>query len=178
MEPTPRDLDDLEHAHPLPLGWCWARCHCRPWPFAERIVEQNTAVGLDENGALIVFEHPSNIDGSDKIGAVPFEVICVLRSQRMAEGAKVHGAPRRTSLVVEISVDDAQMLTALGDCPASVLAQLGRAAADGVRRPGSWEAPWIEQAFGDSYTERIEPEPKVSWRRRLRVSGPGDADGG
>ena len=30
-----------------------------------------------------------------------------------------------------------------------ILKHLARCAADGVRRPGSWERSWVEQAFGD-----------------------------
>jgi hypothetical protein len=34
------------------------------------------------------------------------------------------------------------------DSVAGVLEQLAHAAADGIRRPGSWERGWIQQATG------------------------------
>ena len=37
-----------------------------------------------------------------------------------------------------------------------VVGYLVQSAADGVRRPGSWERPWIEQCFGDDFTKHLQ----------------------
>ena len=49
---------------------------------------------------------------------------------------------------------------------AGVLADLAERVQDGVTRPGSWERPWLYQAFGDEWTERLEPDPSAHWRER------------
>jgi hypothetical protein len=33
-------------------------------------------------------------------------------------------------------------------------------AQQGVFRPGSWERPWLSQAFGDDWTACLEPDPR------------------
>lgn len=38
-----------------------------------------------------------------------------------------------------------------------VLQELVDHAAQGVYRPGAWERGWLTQAFGDEFTERLEP---------------------
>lgn len=38
---------------------------------------------------------------------------------------------------------------------AQVVAHLVHSAADGVRRPGSWERGWVEQAFGGGDWEEV-----------------------
>ena len=49
---------------------------------------------------------------------------------------------------------------------AAVLAELADRVRDGVTRPGSWERPWLYQAFGDEWTERLKPDPSARWRER------------
>lgn len=59
-------------------------------------------------------------------------------------------------LRIELSVEDAEQLRRIcGPGPLDVAADvrglvehLARAAADGVRRPGSWERDWLTQATG------------------------------
>jgi len=41
----------------------------------------------------------------------------------------------------------------------AVLQHLVRSAADGVRRPGSWERQWINQAFGGGYDHHLAIDP-------------------
>lgn len=58
--------------------------------------------------------------------------------------------------VVEVSEEDAQLLARLvgpgmeyvAETVDGLVAHLIRAAADGVRRPGSWERGWIVQGTG------------------------------
>jgi len=45
-------------------------------------------------------------------------------------------------------------------------------AQQGIYRPGSWERLWLEQAFGDSWQARLEPDPSTPFDRPR-----GDADG-
>lgn len=72
---------------------------------------------------------------------------------------------KRTTIAVELPDEWIALLRVLGD-PADVLAELADHAQQGVFRPGSWERPWIVQAFGDEWTERLEVDPVASWRRR------------
>lgn len=59
-------------------------------------------------------------------------------------------------LVIRVSDDDVELLEQLvgeelhyyADTVEAVVEQLARAAADGIRRPGSWERGWIQQATG------------------------------
>jgi hypothetical protein len=43
--------------------------------------------------------------------------------------------------------------------PAVILELLDHAQ-QGVYRPGSWERPWLQQAFGDSWEQHLEPDPE------------------
>ncbi len=59
--------------------------------------------------------------------------------------------------------------TALGDGSASDAARhLIHSAADGMRRPGSWERGWVEQAFGSKWQDRLEQDPEVPTHQRVR----------
>jgi len=49
-----------------------------------------------------------------------------------------------------------------------VLLQLAERAVDGIRRPGSWERPWLLQAFGREWLQRLEADPEAPWRQRPR----------
>ncbi|MCG8555584.1 MAG: hypothetical protein MJD61_09910 [Proteobacteria bacterium] len=40
---------------------------------------------------------------------------------------------------------------------------------DGIRRPGSWERPWLCQAFGHDWLERLESDPEIPWAQRPRA---------
>jgi hypothetical protein len=77
---------------------------------------------------------------------------------------------RTISVVLDIEI--VACLEILGDpehpeeSAASVLAELADRARDGVTRPGSWERPWLCQAFGDEWTERLEPDPEAWWCER------------
>ena len=64
--------------------------------------------------------------------------------------------PERFIIGVRVSADDVKMLLALcGDGPDYVASNVGefveylaRSAAEGVRRPGSWERDWVQKATG------------------------------
>jgi hypothetical protein len=47
-----------------------------------------------------------------------------------------------------------------------VLEHLAHSAADGIRRPGSWERGWVLQAFGDGFEENVEQDPERMWNVR------------
>jgi hypothetical protein len=70
-------------------------------------------------------------------------------------------------VTVELPEEWVELLAVLGD-PAEVLAELASHAWQGVSRPGSWERPWLLQAFGDEFLERLEPDPDVPYRQRRR----------
>jgi hypothetical protein len=44
-----------------------------------------------------------------------------------------------------------------------VLQHLAQSAADGLRRPGAWEAQWVVQAFGNDWTGSLEPIPGLPY---------------
>lgn len=71
-------------------------------------------------------------------------------------------------ITIKIHVDTARQLDKLAKSPAigkpfkgtpqdervrAVILHLVRSAADGVRRPGSWEREWLSPAFGDEWEE-------------------------
>jgi len=66
---------------------------------------------------------------------------------------------------ITIELDDVgygllQVLTCGSDAPQSVedvVGQLVDHARQGVYRPGAWERDWLRQAFGDDWTEYLEP---------------------
>jgi len=58
------------------------------------------------------------------------------------------------------------------------LLHLVYSAADGMRRPGSWERGWLVQAFGDDFTERLERDPADTRHQRPRRSPPAGEGGG
>ena len=60
--------------------------------------------------------------------------------------------------VVKLKVGEVtfRLLSTLGE-PEHVILQLIDHAAQGVYRPGSWERPWLIQAFGDEFVEKLEP---------------------
>ena len=69
----------------------------------------------------------------------------------------------RRQITVEVSDEALELLEVLGASYAiggtasarrpveAVIAHLVHSAADGVRRPGSWERGWAEQAFGSDW---------------------------
>jgi hypothetical protein len=70
---------------------------------------------------------------------------------------KPTGTHSHLSITVELSAETLDLLTTLGKSYAlggnatasEVILHLIHSAADGVRRPGSWERGWLEQAFGE-----------------------------
>jgi hypothetical protein len=80
--------------------------------------------------------------------------------------------PARVTLTLEVSQTELAALCVLdgqGDAR-STLAELVGREVDGRTRPGAWERPWLEQAFGDAWQERLEPDPTAHWRQRPRRS--------
>lgn len=75
-----------------------------------------------------------------------------------------------TTLTIEVSAEQLAALCVLddaGDAQRTLLELVGRVV-DGVTRPGAWERPWLEQAFGDAWQELLEPDPSAPWRQRPR----------
>lgn len=73
-------------------------------------------------------------------------------------------------LTIELGEDTVRLLQVLddrGDAEA-VLHELAARVVDGVSRPGSWERPWLCQAFGYEWQDRLEPDPDAHWRQRPR----------
>lgn len=79
-------------------------------------------------------------------------------------------------ICVDVSDDVYARLQVLGRgdeqfAPAPVDAVVGELidhAQQGVYRPGSWERPWVMQAFGDAWLAHLEPDDRVD-----RLSGDG-----
>ncbi len=73
-------------------------------------------------------------------------------------------------IVVTVDERTSEALAVLGSGDASAaLAELASRAVDGVTRPGSWERPWLEQAFGSEWQDELEPDPSASWRQRPKT---------
>lgn len=49
-----------------------------------------------------------------------------------------------------------------------VLAHLAVSAAEGVRRPGSWERGWVVQGCGDGWETELEQDPGTPFAQRRR----------
>lgn len=85
------------------------------------------------------------------------------------------GAALGGEITIQISAAAAELLELLTrgehaparDLP-GVLRHLVASAADGIRRPGSWERGWVLQAFGDSFEAHVEPDPECRWQVRPR----------
>jgi hypothetical protein len=74
----------------------------------------------------------------------------------------------RSALTIEVSEDELaalQVLDRQGDACGTLVELVGRVV-DGVTRPGAWERQWLEQAFGDAWQQRLEPDPHAHWRQR------------
>lgn len=96
----------------------------------------------------------------------------------MGDEVKLRDEEKRM-VVLELSEDTVKLLQCLATADAMggpdadgpqlerVLKHLAHSAADGVRRPGSWERAWLQQAFGD-FSHAIENDgpfyskPKVN----------------
>jgi hypothetical protein len=70
--------------------------------------------------------------------------------------------PLITIEVGQIAYELLQVLATGAEAPdyikvEAVVLQLIDHAQQGVYRPGSWERPWLCQAFGDDWTKRMEP---------------------
>lgn len=74
------------------------------------------------------------------------------------------------ALTVEVSAEQLEALRVLDDAGDAqrTLMELVDRVVDGVTRPGAWERAWLEQAFGDAWQERLEPDPSAPWRQRPR----------
>lgn len=69
------------------------------------------------------------------------------------------------TITIEISEDVARFLDLLPDGAAAALAQLAASAADGMRRPGSWEREWLAQAISDDeWAHKLTQDPEAHWR--------------
>jgi len=57
---------------------------------------------------------------------------------------------------------------------AAVIGKLLDHVQQGVYRPGAWERSWLEQAFGDYWLDRLEPDPGTPFERPIppRPDGP------
>lgn len=69
------------------------------------------------------------------------------------------------TIIIELPEEWLEFLRVLGE-PAKVLVELADHARQGIFRPGSWERPWLKQAFGDEWVERLEQDPAARWRVR------------
>lgn len=66
------------------------------------------------------------------------------------------------TITLTISEDVARFLDLL---PAGALAQLATSAAEGMRRPGSWEREWLAQAISeDEWADKLTQDPEAQWR--------------
>lgn len=67
------------------------------------------------------------------------------------------------ALVIKVSKIEYDLLAALINpefglkCVEDVIEHLISNVHAGVYRPGSWERPWLCQAFGDDFTKNLEP---------------------
>jgi hypothetical protein len=80
----------------------------------------------------------------------------------------LQGLSKRATLSIEVSELQLAALSVLdehGD-PRATPEELTGRVVDGVTRPGAWERCWLEQAFGDDWEQRLEPDPSASWRQR------------
>lgn len=84
---------------------------------------------------------------------------------------------RKVRLELELELDDVERLGVLAFSTGGTVEGRAREALlefvdrvrDGVRRPGSWERPWLAQAFGASFTSRLEADPaEPRWVERVR----------
>jgi len=71
--------------------------------------------------------------------------------------SKSSDAPDEVTVTVTLHARAAKNLEVLGEL-AAVLERLADHAQQGVYRPGSWERPWLMQAFGDEWLARVEPD--------------------
>ena len=73
-------------------------------------------------------------------------------------------------VTIDLPEELVQLLAVLDDCGRAdaALLELAARAIDGVSRPGSWERPWLHQAFGEAWEERLEADPRARWRQRPR----------
>ena len=74
----------------------------------------------------------------------------------------------KVTITIELSAEGLALLAVLdeGGRADAALLELAARAIDGVIRPGSWERPWLHQAFGDAWEERLELNPRARWRQR------------
>lgn len=85
------------------------------------------------------------------------------------------GATKRVTLM--LTEETAELLAVLTRSEAmggsstvgEVVSHLVHLAADGVRRPGSWERQWLEPAFGLDWTEHLEPPIPPGFQRPKAV---------
>jgi hypothetical protein len=77
--------------------------------------------------------------------------------------------PKPIKVTVELYPEAIACLEALCNGTADqALAALVEHVQDGMERPGSWERPWLIQAFGDGWIHSMEQDPDAEWRQRPR----------
>jgi hypothetical protein len=67
------------------------------------------------------------------------------------------------------STVDALSVLVDGGTAEEALRMLAGAAADGVRRPLSWERPWLYQLFGGAFVDKLETNPVFPLNQRPRA---------
>ncbi len=95
---------------------------------------------------------------------------------------------KRVTVEVTLSEDVARKLAVLVESTrevrerslesrvSEVLLELADHAQQGVYRPGSWERPWVVQAFGDYFLDRVESDPKAPMFDRVKPPRGGAAE--
>lgn len=80
-------------------------------------------------------------------------------------------------VTIKLDAHTLSYLRVLGD-PADVLQHLAHAAAEGVRRPGSWERSWLEQSGAGAWwgvqgwQERLAADPQRPWSMQPAADRP------
>ncbi len=65
----------------------------------------------------------------------------------------------RVKIEIEVTPQVLRLLSVLGE-PKDVIEKLIDHAQQGVYRPGSWERPWLGQAFGCGFEDQLETDPE------------------
>lgn len=69
------------------------------------------------------------------------------------------------SITIAIPEDVACFLDLLPGGAGDALAQLATSAAEGMRRPGSWEREWLAQVISaDEWSHKLAQDPDAHWR--------------
>lgn len=69
------------------------------------------------------------------------------------------------TITITIPEDVARFLDLLPEGAGGALVQLATSAAEGMRRPGSWEREWLAQAISeDEWADKLTQDPAAHWR--------------